>query len=322
MRDYAFDWSELAFQSKKPLNNLRATFIAAPREMSDARFIALVKAYLPKGNIVLGVAKEAYVDGFEGQAQFRTLQLGAVQKTIEKVNASASPHKIYTLSYLQRELPFMLEKLKLSSVIFVNGSWHTSFHMTPSYYSLVNRQIPYELVSPFIDEAEAKTYAAEYDITQDIQNSISSVYTAEEMLTHAANAAKQSFDHTFQTGVALGKTTGKKYTLLATTFNRVVPYQTYAMHHGALREKHFSPANDLNHYDTVHAEMELVLYAQKHALSLKDTTLFINLMPCPTCARVLAESDISAFVYQHDHSDGYAARLFRDAGKDVERVIV
>ncbi len=74
-KDYEFDWSNLAFASKKPLRDLAAIFIAAPREISAERFAQLVKEYLPKGNIVLGLAKEKFIDGFDCQPQFRTLQM-------------------------------------------------------------------------------------------------------------------------------------------------------------------------------------------------------------------------------------------------------
>lgn len=321
MNTYDFDWSDLAFGSKKPLNELRATFIAAPRELSAARFTELVKTYLPHGNILLGIAKEPFVDGFDGQPQFKTLQLKTVAPIIDKVHRSSSPHKIYVINYLQRELPFMLRKLKIRRAVFINGSWHTSFHLTPTYYTLVNRQIPYELISPFTDETEAKAYAQRF-ATRELQPPSDALHTPEEMLKQAEAYAKLSFDHTFQTGVALGKKVKQKYKLLAATYNAVVPYQTYAMHYGASRETHFSPANDLNHYDTNHAEVALILQAQKQHIDLKNTTLFINLMPCPTCARMLSQSDISHFVYQHDHSDGYALKVLEAAGKHVERKVL
>ena len=74
-----FDWSELAFTSKKPVRELKATFIAAPRELSKKRLAQLVKQYLPQGNIVIGIAKEPYVLGFEDQPQFKMLQLDDVE---------------------------------------------------------------------------------------------------------------------------------------------------------------------------------------------------------------------------------------------------
>ena len=83
-----FDWTELAFGNKKPLKDLKATFIVAPREVSVARFKELIKTYLPKGNVVLGIANEPFVEGFEGQPQFRMLELTTVQKTIDLVKQS------------------------------------------------------------------------------------------------------------------------------------------------------------------------------------------------------------------------------------------
>src|ERR1700712_2956118 len=115
-----FDWADLAFGSKKSVNELKATFVMAPRELSAARFTQLVKTYLPAGNIVLGLAKETHIDGFEGQPQFKALAGKTVVPVIGKVNASKSPHKIYTLHYAQREAPYLLEKLKFKHVVAVN----------------------------------------------------------------------------------------------------------------------------------------------------------------------------------------------------------
>ena len=315
---FVFDWVDFAFGSKKPINSLRATFIAAPRELSNKRFTELVKTYLPKGSIVLGLAKEDFVEDFESQPQFRTLKVETVQAIIDKVNEASPKHKIYTLSYFQREVHYLFEKLDFQKVVLVNGSWHRSFHTRPEYYTLINRQIAYEMISPFVNEVEAKTYekATTIEIPK-VQTGI--ILPETEMLDVASQAAKESFDHTFQTGTSLGKKTKGGYKLLATSFNKVVPYQTHALHFGASREKNFSPPNDLNYYDAVHAEVELLIKVGKEGISLKGTTLFINLLPCPSCARMFAETDIDEFVYAIDHSNGYAIELLEKAGKTVRR---
>lgn len=314
-----FDWADLAFASKKTLNDLKATFIFAPRELSTERFKQLVKTYLPQGNIVLGLAKEPYVDGFDGQVQFRTLRRQTVQPIIDKVNQSGAKHRMYTLSYFQREAPYILDKLQFRRVVLVNGSWHKSFHTRPEYYALVNKGVSYTMESPFVDENEAKFAAGFLEIiSNDPPNSI---YSAKQMMRHAAQVGTQSFDHTFQTGVALGKRTPTGYKLLARVCNQVIPYPTYAMHFGASRETHFSPPNDLNHYDTIHAEMALIVKAGKQGINLKGTSLFINLLPCPTCARILSQTDISDFYYTQDHSDGYAIKMLQLAGKNIERIV-
>lgn len=313
-----FDWNDLAFGNKKPLNALRPIFIAAPRTLSIARFNQIVKEYLPHGNIVLGLAKEPYVDGLDGQEQFRTLQLPDIEKIVQKVNTAKLPHKIATLSYFQRDERYVLEKLAIKKALFINGSWHYLFHTRPQYFVVVNRHIPYQLVSPFASEAEARAYEA---ATQLAQPPKTGLFSAAEMLAVADRAAWQSYDNGFQTGVALGRKKGAKFELLATTFNRVVPFQTYAMLHGASREANFSPMHDLNHYDTIHAEVALVVKAQQQKLDLHGTTLFINLLPCPSCARMFTQTDIAEFVYRHDHSDGYGIAMLEAAGKKITRMV-
>jgi deoxycytidylate deaminase len=332
-----FDWADIAFASKKPLSQLSATFIAAPRELSVARFKQLIKTYLPQGNILLGLAKEDYVLGLEGQPAFHMLVSADVQPIIDKVNAASQSHKIYTLSYHQRDITFILQKLDFRRVLLINGSWYHAFHLRPEYYILANRRINYEMLSPFADVAEARAYAEIHapKPPSHPQNPL----TEAQMLALANEAAKQSFAYSeHQTGVALGRRAGEgsgaidatgttesnaepRYELIATAFNRVVPYQTYAMHHGASRELNFAPTNDLNYYDTNHAEVELLAQAARDHLDLGGTTLFINLLPCPTCARMFTSTDIAEFVYTEDHSAGYAIKLLEAAGKTVRRMV-
>ncbi len=319
---YTFDWSELAFKSKKPLNDLNAIFIAAPRELSKARFAELIKTYLPKGNVVLGIAKEPYIDGFDGQPQFRTLTLENVQSIIDKVNKSSSQRKIFTLTYYQRETQYIFEKIKWQRVLLINGSWMYAFHTTTPYYALVNRRIPIDRISPFVSEVEARKYEKTIESQLLPLPKSSTILSETAMLEAAAQAANHSYDYNFQTGVALGKKESKAYKLLATAYNAVVPFQTYAMHYGASREQNFSPPNDLNHYDTVHAEVCLILKAQEENINLLNSTLFINLLPCPVCSRMLTKTPIAEIVYQQDHSDGYAVKMLEKAGKKVRRLAV
>jgi tRNA(Arg) A34 adenosine deaminase TadA len=328
---YHYDWADLAFASKKPLNQLKATFVAAPRELSAARFKQLLRQYLPQGNILLGLSHEPHVLGLEDQPQFRMLEPGAIQAIAEQVNTSQTKYKIYTLSYHQRDLPFILEKLGLARAIFINGSWYHAFHLRPEYYILSKRRIPYELISPFADEAEAKAYADQFAREHPAPAPDSNrAYTPAEMLAHAGVRAKQSFAYSeHQIGTALGRRVGEesdphaqiRYKLVATAHNRVVPYETYAIHHGAARERNFSPMNDLNHYDVNHAEAELLITAQRQKLDLAGTTLFINVLPCPTCARMLSATDIAEFIYTEDHSAGYAIKMLEAAGKTVRRMV-
>lgn len=318
-----FDWSDLAFASKKPIRELNATFIAAPRELSARRLAQLVKRYLPLGNIVIGVAKEPFVLGFEGQPQFRMLQLEDLAEIVGKVRVSSSPNKVYVLSYSQREQKYLFEKNGFKRAVFVNGSWKFMFHTSETFYALTRAGVPYEQVSPFADEQEARDYevARQPELASLATPAAEGPLTEAQMLQAANQASKASYDHSYQTGVVLGRKADQGYDFVASTFNKVVPFQTYAWHNGPSREVNFSPPGDLNHYDAVHAEVELIVKAADEKIDLDGTTLFINLLPCPSCARMFCETSITEFVYSEDHSAGYAVQLLEKAGKTVRRVV-
>jgi deoxycytidylate deaminase len=319
MTEFNYDWAKLAFSSKRPLTNLKATFIIAPREISEKRFTQLLKEYLPKGNILLGISKEDYVEGLEGQPQFAMLQQKTLQKLIDKVN-DASAHKVYTLRYFQRELPAIIEKLIPPRVVGIHGSWHHSFHTLPMYYLLSEKRIPYQLVAAFSDEDEARAYEVATD-KKIVRPTLEGSFDDTTVLQLTDEVAKSSYDYGFQTGAILAEKVNGVYQPVVSGFNKVVPYQTYALLNGASRETNFSPANDMNHYDTIHAEMQILVEAAKQGISLKDKTLFVNLMPCPSCARTLSQTELSEIVYRIDHSGGYAVDLLTKVGKDIRRIV-
>jgi deoxycytidylate deaminase len=287
--------------------------------MSPRRFTQLVKEYLPQGNLLLGIANEDYVLGLEDQPQFKTLRLETVQTIIDKVNTSPHKHKIYTLRYSQRDAVFIYDKLDFAKVLLVNGSWYHAFHLRPEYYALAKRRTPFHMVTPFANEQEARDFANAVHLPS---LPTRGTFSEDEMLDIVAQAAKHSYDYGgLQAAVALGRKKGSSYELLATTHNKVVPYETYAMHFGASREKNLSPMQDLNHYDTVHAEMLMLVKAQREHIDLAGVTLFINLLPCPHCSRTLSQTDLAEVVYTQDHSAGYAVKLLEKSGKKVRRLI-
>lgn len=320
-KQYLLDWNELAFGSKSELGEGTKTFIAAPRSMSQKRLQKIIRTYLPKGDLVIGVSKETYVENLEGLPQFEMIKLSEVEPLVSKIAESNVKYTCQILEYNQRDLMHILKKVRFQSAVFVNGSWYGPFHMKPIYYELMNSKTPYELISPFIDEIEASVYVDNLEPTM-TQPPLGKVQTEEELLKIVSLAAQRSYDYAaFLTGAVLAKKSPKGYDVLMTSHNKILPYETYAMHTGSLREKNFAPQNDMNYYDTLHAEMVMLSQAAKSQLSLKGCTLFVNLLPCPQCARMLADSELQELVYSIDHSAGFAARLLEDCGKKVRRVL-
>ncbi len=133
-------------------------FLVAPREISQARFKQIIKHYLPKAPLVIGISKESYVVGFEGQPQFRMLERATIQPIIDQINARSSVSSIEILEYRQSDLVAILSSHNFSRVLLINGSWKFTFQNHPAYQVLKERDIPFKYISPFTDEAEAKAY--------------------------------------------------------------------------------------------------------------------------------------------------------------------
>lgn len=327
-----YSWNDLAFGNKKEVRDLNAIFIVAPREVSEKRFAEILKTYIPQGNLILGISDEDYVLGFENQPQYQMLKVEDIQKVIEKVAKSNLKDKFHILHYSQRDLKHIIEKLNFKKIILVNGSWNKTFHTRQEFYSIVKHKLDYEFISPFVDEEEAKEYLDQRlkIIDKRIKQRIESLNPPR--LRHPSQGERwdryfmqrsiiegsRSFDNSYHAGVALVK--NKK--IILTSHNVIMPFETYALHYGLRMEKNLSAPNDANFYDTNHAEVELLIKAQKQKIDLKKTILYINLLPCPSCAKMLSQTDISEIVYQHDHSDGYAIKMLEKAGKKVRRTVI
>jgi len=312
--NYSYSWSELR-EKREKLPYRVSTFVAISREMTPDRIKQIIKKHLPQGNMLWGVTGDEYVAGFEGQPQFRLLKRSELEEWVAKVNAS-SPNKLILLEYAQDQTERVLSKIKAKNYVFVRGSWKYAFHRLPVYHKLVSKDRHFEFISPFVGEDEAKSYLAFGKMLLE-PKTLDRLKTIEDFMSGTWLVAKASFDHSFQVGAILAENTGPgEYEYVSHAHNQVVPYETYAMHHGFLREENLSPPKDLNHYDAIHAETAALISAKDS----KGTTLFINVLPCPTCAKAVVFSGVSEVFYGLDHSDGYAVKLFKDAGIKTQKV--
>lgn len=306
-------WADFSDETKQACRKLHATFVMAPHAMSKTRLVDLVKQQLEKGNVIFGVAEEEFVAGFEGQAQFRMLPSEAVQSLATIIAKAKLPHKFLVLSYPQADVDDVVRALRPWKVVLVRGSWHLAFQRRSTYDLLMRREIPFEFVSPFVHEQEAKEYLAgiEAELPYEPEKIIGE---RADMFEAAQKVAAASFDYSFQIGAVLAEETEKGYKLVDAACNEVVPYQTFAMHFGNSREENLSGVHDANHYDTIHAEVNLLVKAMKNGNDFEGKSLFLNVLPCPSCARMLTKTGIKEVFYQNDHSDGYAVKLFEKAG--------
>jgi dCMP deaminase len=297
----------------------KTIFIAGSREMSPKRVLDLFKRYSKKGKIIWGVYKEPFIKGFEEQPQFKTLNIEILNKfkTLLLKRDQTFDVRLEIIEYSQEDELEVINSLKIDKAIFINGSWKIVFHRRPIFELLKSKNIEFSLKSPFVDDAESLEYSKR--IAESIEECIDALMhqciltSDEDYLGLADIVAKRSFDYTWQTGAVLVRD-GK---VILTAHNRILPYENFAMHNGSLREKNMSALNDVANYDTIHAEMNMVIKALNEKVDIKGSTLYVNLMPCPSCARVLALSGIKKVVCRERHFGDYAEELFSDMGIEV-----
>ncbi len=313
-------WPDLAFKSSKSLPTCDV-FMAAPREMSQQRCAQLLKQLLPKGNLIWGIADEDFIDGFDNQPQYKTLRSDVLKPLVAKVEAQLGPERFRLLRYNQRDVIHVVKKLRPKFTVFVRGSWQFTFHTQPLMYELLRGGRSYEFVSPFCDEAEAMRYAESTKTDAPQAPDATQVLTPEQCMRLAERTARSSYDHSFQVGAVIAAKSNEGYVYRTHIHNRVVPYETFALHHGFAREDNFAAPNDQNFYDTIHAETSALLRLKPQPA--ESYALFVNVMPCPGCTRTIVGSGlISEVYYGLDHSNGYAQRFFTKSGIRTERILL
>jgi len=306
----------------------RTYFVLAPREMSDKRVKELIRELLQKskgGKVVFGITEEDYILGHENQPQFRTLGPNLVKSL-----AAQAPDHLQVLTYSQKDGVDIINKTAFTHAIVINGSFARSFHLRDESKAILAKGARIKHMSPFLDEEEARSYAnnfaqasASSASTEALQGEVSGGDRGQHALFCAEVGAcerkmldkefRKSFDNSFQTAAIIVKD-GK---IIAKANNTVVPYATYAWHHGPERERHKCDAGDSSHYDTCHAETAALINAGPAA---RGADLYCRTFPCPQCARNIAYAGIKSVFYQLDFGDPYGYNLFKEAGIEYQKM--
>ncbi len=314
-----FDYRLLSDESKSYFRTQQAVFIMAPRKISAKRLSQLIKHYLESSAVVIGISKELFVTGLEQQPQFAMTSIQTAESVIKRIQRTKPNHELSIVNYHQEEINEVIRLIRPNKLIAVRGSYYLVFHRQAIYEFLAKRHIPYELVSPFTDEEEAIQYLEKLTPELPVIDQIKGDERA--MLKASEEMAKRSFDYSYQTGAILAeKLDDGSYSIVDGAANDVVPFQTSAMHYGNSREDNLSTYQDGTHYDTIHAEMNIVTRALARGQSLDGLSLFVSLMPCPNCSRVLCYTGLKEIIYMNRHSGDYAKQLFKKSNISSRRI--
>lgn len=311
-----FSWP-LSSADIASLRAKRATLVLAPREMTQQRVKEIIKLALTRGDLIFGIAEEAYVSSFEGQPQFKMLDLKALQPIQQTIASANSPRNFSIITYPQSQTDDLIRSVRPNRVIVVRGSYSDSFHRLSTYKLLRRRNISFEYQSPFVNDGEAREYLTNIAKQLPKINDLSG--SAEDMMTLAKHIASRSFDYV-QVGAVIAEKTENGYKLLESACNEVIPFQAYAWHYGSSREDNLAGFHDAYHYDTIHAEMNAFARLSNKNISLKGKSLFVSMMCCPNCARNLSVTELDEVIYADSHSEEYSEKLFEDSGIKVRRI--
>ncbi|QQR93460.1 hypothetical protein IPJ91_03360 [bacterium] len=308
------------------LTSKKFVFIIGSRKITQKRIIELFMKYdtsvssthLPSEGrqntqILWGILNEKYIKGLENSPQFESMQLAYLTTTFEKFAKKYPKYNLDNLTILKYNFDNwkdILQELDFEKVILINASWHRSFHRRAEYEILKSRNIPYQFSSSYFSDEEAKLDSNVDYSKLDKLIGTELLETDTESIWNILNEIKvYSYDHLFQTSCLILNDNQ----ILSWGVNKIMPYETYDFHHVSSNEKMLTPMNSSDAQDTIHAEMNAILKVGNKD-DLKGAKLFIELMPCPWCAKVIAESGIGEVSCKLVHNGGHAAELFKEMG--------
>lgn len=74
--------------------------------------------------------------------------------------------------------------------------------------------------------------------------------------------------------------------------------------------------------NVVHAEANALFWCAKTEIITADSTMYLTLSPCSTCALGIIQSGIKRVVYLEEYRDISGINILKDAGISVEKIII
>ncbi len=109
--------------------------------------------------------------------------------------------------------------------------------------------------------------------------------------------------------------------ILTTGYNGAPKGVAHCAEAGCLREKLGVPSGERPALCRgLHGEMNALVQAAVHGVSVEGATLYCTNRPCSLCTKMLINSGIKRVVIREGYPDELAAELLEEAGIPVERV--
>jgi len=133
-----------------------------------------------------------------------------------------------------------------------------------------------------------------------------------KMMEEAYKEAEESSDWWRQIGAVLVK----NKTILSRAYNQDIPSGHTPYQVGEVRD-FFKAGERQELASTIHAEQKIVAEAAKKGISLEGTSLYVNIFPCPVCAKLIAFSGIKNLYFGEGGSNFDAKKVLDSAGVNI-----
>lgn len=106
--------------------------------------------------------------------------------------------------------------------------------------------------------------------------------------------------------------------ILATGYNGAPKALPHCTESGCLREELKVPSGERHELCRgIHAEMNALLQAAIHGISVEKADLYCTNTPCVLCAKMLINVGVTRVVVRDFYPDDLAQKLFKEAGTEI-----
>jgi deoxycytidylate deaminase len=211
-------------------------------------------------------------------------------------------------------------------IIAFNGTWKNIIHYQDFWWEAYDLDVKIEKLSPFLDEKDAQEFAKK--LTDKMERDFDKKwpkdkeYEVKELHQMLDELSHLSWDWTGRvSAIITQKASDGKYKIITRSYNTVVPYPSYMLHEGSLREKNHSEiGSNIELEETVHAETNCLSQLSNQKVSLENAQIWVQTFPCPCCARLIARSPIIEVKYFNEYTNPLGYELLEKAGKKIKNI--
>jgi dCMP deaminase len=87
------------------------------------------------------------------------------------------------------------------------------------------------------------------------------------------------------------------------------------------RWNHLTKSHELvTKQEVIHAELNCILKAAKEGVSVTNSSLFVTLSPCLSCAAMIKQAGIRKVYFREQYRDNSGVQYLRDTGVEVSKI--